>query len=130
MAKLGRKSITILATCDERIRTLVEVVIRELREDDPVCHDLTVISGYRTDEEQAQKVREGNSLTLHSKHRETPSEAVDIAPYPVDWADEDAFVYLAGRVMATADRLGIKILWGGSWVKLRDLGHFELLQED
>lgn len=129
MAKLGSKSTSILATCDERIRTVVEITIRELQPDDPVCHDLTVISGYRTDEEQAQKVRDKVSLTMHSKHRETPSEAVDLTPYPVDWKDEDAFIYLAGRVMSVADRLGIRLLWGGSWTKLRDLGHFEL-QED
>lgn len=63
-----------------------------------------------------------------------PSNAVDIAPYPIDWNDRERFTYLAGHVKMAAHMLGIKVTWGGDWnnnneVKdnnFDDLPHFEL----
>ena len=57
----------------------------------------------------------------HSKHNRTPSLAVDIAPYPIDWKDTGAFMVLRGFVLARAAALGLKV---GviSW----DMPHFQL----
>jgi len=71
----------------------------------------------------------------NSKHNETPSMAVDMAPYPLDWKDTKRFYFLAGLMFATADQLGFKIRWGGDWSmdmdfedqKFNDLVHFELI---
>lgn len=64
---------------------------------------------------------------------------MDVAPYPVSWAETPAnmerFAYLAGVVMTTAARLGVKLRWGGDWDQdgdtrdetFRDRPHFELV---
>lgn len=64
-----------------------------------------------------------------------PSNAVDIAPYPLDWSDSLAFARLAGFVQAVADSMGIAVRWGGDWdqdgkskdERFLDLVHFELV---
>lgn len=40
-------------------------------------------------------------------HSTVPSRAVDIAPYPVDWADKERFVLLAGFVLGVARANGL-----------------------
>lgn len=84
----------------------------------------------------ASKVRYPNG-----KHNKAPSLAVDIAPYPIDWSNNakalERFVYVAGFVMCTARRLGVKVRWGGDWSpdddmrnegSFRDYPHFELAE--
>lgn len=71
----------------------------------------------------------------HSKHNKTPSMAVDLAPYPIDWKDTGRFKLLAGYIFGLAVALEIRLRWGGAWVedfnmenqRLVDLGHFELI---
>jgi hypothetical protein len=70
-----------------------------------------------------------------SKHNQSPSMAVDVAPYPIDWADRERFNYFAGYVMGVASQHGIALRWGGDWNrdwKVRDnnfddLPHYELI---
>ena len=69
-------------------------------------------------------------------HTTCLSEAVDIAPYPINWKDTEKFYYVAGIVMGVAGMLGIELRWGGDWDRdddlhdqtFMDLGHFELVR--
>lgn len=99
--------------------------------------------GVRTMEEQERLYNENKSQTLNSKH--LTGEAIDIAPYPIMWPEHEPdpakrmlilarFYLFAGYVLATGDRLGVPLRWGGDWdgdfdlfdQKFRDLVHFEL----
>ena len=128
MAKFGKRSKEILHSVDVKLVRILGKVIE--------FYDFTVISGMRNKEEQDTLYREGRSKKLYpnSKHNSWPSKAVDIAPYPVDWEDNESFYFLAGMIKAVAYLEGIKVRWGGDWDSdndlhdqtFFDLGHFEL----
>ena len=94
--------------------------------------DFIVIEGKRSLETQKEYVAKGASKTLESKHLE--GKAVDIAPYPIDYDDEERFVYLGGFILGVASQLGVKLRWGLDWdndtytkdTSFRDIGHFEI----
>tara|TARA_Y100000310_G_C20336570_1_gene647808 strand:+ start:67 stop:474 length:408 start_codon:yes stop_codon:yes gene_type:complete len=70
------------------------------------------------------------------KHNQTPSLAVDAAPYPVVWLDTRRMAYFAGMVVELGHAMKIPIRWGGDWdrdtdladQKFNDLVHFELVE--
>lgn len=103
---------------------LVELMLDAIRTSKD---DFSIICGFRSDEDQQKAYDEGNSKAKpgQSKHNRQPSAAVDIAPYPIDWDDIDAFVRLGKHVKECANFLGLNIIWGGDWT-MRDYGHFEL----
>ena len=105
-------------TADQSLIRLFLTVVQE--------YDCTVLEGARTLERQKHLLAEGRSLTLNSKHLSMPSRAVDVAPYPIRWDDNERFHHFAGYVQAVADRQGTKITWGGSWKTLKDYVHYEL----
>jgi len=128
MPKFSKASRARLNSCDPRLIALMEAMI--------VDHDFTILCGHRNKEEQDIAFKAGASKLQFpkSKHNSYPSRAVDIAPYPIDWNDIDRFIELAEAVKTKADKMGIKIIWGGdfnndgdktthdSW----DKPHFEL----
>jgi peptidoglycan L-alanyl-D-glutamate endopeptidase CwlK len=123
---LGTASRTKLATCHLDLRRLVEDVVAQVDAGALATAgvtDLTVLCGYRGQKEQDQAFKEGNSKLRfpNSRHNSVPSMAVDLAPFPLDWKNRDAFLVLRGFVLARAAALGIK-LRTISW----DLPHFEL----
>jgi hypothetical protein len=73
--------------------------------------DITVLCGFRGEDDQNDAFRRGTSDLRwpKSKHNQRPSRAVDLAPYPIDWHDIPRFERLRKLVKATADKLGIKI---------------------
>ena len=99
--------------------------------------DHTIIEGYRGEAEQSAAFHGGRSKLRfpESKHNRTPSLAVDVCPYPIDWADHRRFHLFAGFVLATALAVGVKLRWGGDWdgdwtwkdQTFHDLPHFELV---
>lgn len=107
-------------------------------------HDIKVVYGVRTLEEQAKLYEEGLSKTMNSRHLIQPDGygwAVDLAPYPIDWNDSKRFYWMAGMMRVLADNNlpdGWKIRWGGNWdmdedlndQTFMDLGHFELRKVD
>lgn len=123
----GESSRGRLATIHPQLRDVLDEAIKKF--------DFAVISGHRGEVEQNEKFDEGTSTKrwLESKHNTEPSDGVDIAPFPIDWSDSRRFCYLAGWVMATADRMGVRLRWGGDWDmdteikdhRFSDLGHFE-----
>jgi len=96
--------------------------------------DIEVIQGARTIEREQADIDAGRSALkdpAHSKHVLVPdtrplAEAVDLARYPVDWADLDGFKSLGSRMKERAATLGIGLVWGGDWLSLHDYDHFEL----
>lgn len=129
MPSFAPTSLRRLETCHPDLQRLFKELIKHV--------DCTIIVGHRGEEEQEQAVLQGKSK-LHwpkSKHNSTPSMAVDVSPWPVDWKDTKRFYDFAGIVRAQAAILGIKIRWGGDWdgdgdikdQKFNDLVHFELI---
>ena len=96
--------------------------------------DVQVVQGARTLAAEEIAIWERTSALKDpraSKHvltsERTLAHALDVAPWPVHWANIPAFVSLATLVLATASALSIEIEWGGSWRHLKDYDHFELL---
>jgi len=128
MAKFSKRSHSILCSADPRLQDLfIEVV---------ATFDCKVLEAYRTNAQQDKLFHSGKSKLKggEGKHNKVPSEAVDIAPYPIDWNDRERMTYFAGFVMGVAAKRGLKLRWGGDWngdweVKdnvFDDLVHFEL----
>lgn len=130
MPHFSQKSMDTLATCDKRLQVIMMEVIQHF--------DCMIICGHRDEAEQNLAYQKGQSKLKWplSKHNSTPSKAVDVAPYPLDWKDRNRFFYQAGIIMGIAAAKGIKIRWGGDWnkngllsdEKFSDLPHFELLE--
>ena len=131
MAKFGRKSRERLATCDENLQKVFNEVIKHV--------DCSVLEGYRNKERQEKLFKEGKTK-LHypsGNHNSNPSNAVDVTPYPVNWADRERQTLFAGFVLGLARGMGIRLRWGGDWNmnfevkdnRFDDFPHFELRKE-
>ena len=99
--------------------------------------DFSVLCGVRSLEQQKALVEQGASRTMNSKHLPNingESEAVDIAPFPIDWNNHYAFHRLAGIIQSCAALHQVPVRWGGDWDSdnittdqtFIDLPHFEL----
>ena len=107
--------------------------------------DFTIMCGHRTVSEQQNlfaqgrtkpgpKVTNVDGINDIGKHNHSPSQAVDIAPYPIDWNNTGRFMILGGYIMGVAQGLGVNLCWGGDWdgdydnkdERFSDLPHFEL----
>ena len=134
MPNFSEKSKERLSTCHPELQRLMNEVIKE--------YDFSIICGYRNEEDQNIAYKNGKSKLQYpnSNHNTIPTLAVDIAPYIPQredknaWKDARYFHILSGFVLCTANRLGIKIRWGGDWNSnfyledqdFNDLPHFEL----
>ena len=128
MPKFGSKSKQRLSTCDEDLIDLFNEVIKYF--------DCSVLEGHRNEEDQNKYFKEGTSKVKfpEGKHNASPSTAVDVVPYPVNWDDTARMYYFAGIVKGIAETMQINIRWGGDWdndtevkdTKFKDLPHFEL----
>ena len=137
MPKFGKRSLQILDTVDPELQAVCHELVK--------LYDITVISGFRSKEEQDRLILEGRSKlawpkSRHNRNRYTltqpPSMAVDIAPYPIDWQDTSRFVFMAGLFLGIAHERGTAVRWGGDWDRdgtiltdqnFNDLPHFELV---
>ena len=83
MAKFGKRSKDRLNTCHEDLVDLFNEVIKHF--------DCTVLEGHRGQQLQNRYYNEGKSKVKYpnGKHNASPSNAVDIVPYTVDWKDTD-----------------------------------------
>ncbi len=129
MPYFGQKSRDNLASCDERLQKVFNKVIKDI--------DCSVICGYRGKDEQEKLFLTKKSELKYpsSKHNSSPSRAVDVIPYPVDWDDREQFSYFAGYVLGVAKGMGVVLRWGGDWDgdnrlsnnNFDDLPHFEVI---
>jgi len=124
MPSFSKQSLARLNSTDERLVRVFTEVVKHF--------DCTILEGKRTVDRQKMLVQQGKSKTMNSKH--LTGDAVDVAPYPIDWNDRERFTYFAGYVMGIAAKMGIKLRWGGDWDRdtqvkdnsFDDLPHFEI----
>ena len=129
MPSFSNRSLERLDELDLHLAEVLHEVIKHF--------DFTILCGHRGETEQNAAFQSGVSQRKwpEGKHNKVPSEAVDVAPYPIDWGDTERFTYLAGWIMAIAQLKGIRLRWGGDWdmdtdtgdETFRDKGHFEVL---
>lgn len=146
MGTFGPTSAARLATCDPRLRELLEDVVRSF--------DCVVLCGHRGEAEQNAAFARGASKKKwpNGEHNSLPSRAVDAAPYDprvpggVNWGEDlrtkkpdraalVRFYLFAGYMMRAAEARGLRIRWGGDWdgdtfvddQTFNDLVHFELV---
>ena len=130
MPTFGERSRKALNSADPKLRQLFDEVIKGF--------DCSILCGSRDEAAQEDAFEHGLSKVHwpNSKHNTYPSKAVDAAPWPINWKDTRRFDFFAGYVQATADRLGIKIRWGGDFTNdgnlqndsFIDQDHFELVE--
>ena len=133
----SKVSLDRLHTCDIHLQELMAMALKLT----PM--DFTVLQGHRSIEEQ-QALFNADPPTTHidgitklSNHNHTPSRAVDVSPWPIDWSDMERFRFLGGLIIGVAGSRGLRIRWGGDWdgdgsfrdQNFDDLPHFELLQD-
>src|SRR5574343_252740 len=107
-----------LYTCHPKLITLFKVVLGE--------RDCIILCGFRNEADQNKAFDEGKSQLRwpKGKHNKQPSRAVDVAPFPLNWDDEQGFRDFASIVKQQAACLGIKVNWGGDFHNFKDLPHW------
>lgn len=136
MATFGKASLEKLATCHPDIQKVMHEAIKHF--------DFSVLYGTRSVAEQQELFKKGRKLVndkwvkvgatvtnldgvnKKSKHNHSPSLAVDIAPYPINWNDIDGFKKLAVVVKKAAKTVGVDLQWGGNWKSFVDYPHYEI----
>ena len=129
MPSFGERSTLHLNTLDYRL----VAVCREIIE----YYDFTIVCGHRGEEAQNEAYATGASRKRwpRSIHNQNPSQAIDVATYPINWKDDLAFAYLAGLFGSAARRRGFALRWGGDWdgdgssvdQSFMDIGHLEIV---
>lgn len=141
MPAFGTESKEKLSTCRYEIVRTLELVVAE--------YDIIVLEGRRSWARQAELLREGRTKVGPGQSKHNPpklqdgtentkwlSNAVDVAPYPIDWKDARRFIYMAGLIIGTGRALGYNFRWGGNWDEdqiiiddqnFDDLPHFEFI---
>ncbi len=114
------QSLARLGTCHPSLQLLACEILKEM--------DIAVVYGYRGEAEQNAAYAAGTSKLQfpRSKHNASPSNAVDLAPYPIDWNDIARFEQMGRIAKEKAAMLGIAIKWGGDWMAFKDYPHIEL----
>ena len=131
MYKYSKTSKGRLSTSDERLQKVFNEVIKYV--------DCSILEGHRNEERQENLFKEGKTKVHYPKgrHNSKPSRAVDVTPYPVDWADRERQTLFAGFVLGLARGMGIHLRWGGDWNmnfevkdnRFDDFPHFELIKD-
>lgn len=129
MPVFSERSKAKLATCHPELQHLFNEVVKHF--------DCTILTGHRDKEAQNGAFNAGKSKLQwpNSKHNESPSMAVDVAPYPIDWNDLERFRRFVWFVRGVAAARGIEIRTGADWdgdhsitdQSFHDLPHFELV---
>ncbi len=126
MPRFSTKSLDRLAECGMPLQRLMVRAIAKT--------DFSVLCGYRGKIEQDAAYKKGTSKLKfpNSKHNKTPSQAIDIAPYPLDWKDINSFIELSKIIKETWDEMpdeekeGWKLEWGGDWPSFKDYPHYQI----
>ena len=118
-----------LATCHPDLQVVCNELIKQ--------YDFSVLEGRRGEYAQNAAYEKGTSNVRypHSAHNKTPSLAVDIAPYPIDWDNISRFHEMMIRFDTIANilrREGIidsEFVYGGQWAGLKDWPHVEIKEK-
>lgn len=117
---LSDKSKTKLALVHPHLKQVVEQAIKIS------SVDFTVLEGIRTLDRQRELVKAGASTTMNSRH--IHGLAVDLGAMiggHITWQPK-IYTQIADAMLATATKLDIPLIWGGSWRSFPDLVHYEL----
>lgn len=109
MNKWSRHSLEQLMTCDARVRQVMIAIL-------PLV-DIRILEGHRDEARQNLMADTGKSQLRwpHGAHNKRPSLGWDCITCPIDWADREQHIYVAGLIVATASGMGIEVVWGGDW---------------
>lgn len=120
MPTFGESSRKQLDTCRSELVEVLEYVVKE--------YDITILEGRRSWKKQEELLRQGRTKVGPGKSKHNPpkkadgtedtnwlSDAVDVAPYPIDWKDAKRFIYMAGLIIGVGRALGYDLRWGGNW---------------
>jgi hypothetical protein len=109
-----------LLTCAFDLQRLFREVIRHV--------DCTILCGHRGKEEQmkAYTTKKSTLPWPHSRHNSMPSQAIDVAPWPLVWTDLHRFKEFAVVVKELGVRMDIPVEWGGDWPNFKDYPHWQL----
>ena len=128
MPRYSKKSKERLSSCDERLQDVFNEVINYV--------DCSILEGHRSKERQNKLYDENRTKVKYpnGRHNSSPSKAVDVTPYPVDWDDRERQTLFAGFVLGIARGMGIVLRWGGDWDqdfqvmdnRFDDFPHFEV----
>lgn len=120
MHHFSKASLDNLAECHPDLQKVAREAIKHF--------DFRVICGHRGKSAQDKAYAEGRSKVKfpNSKHNKTPSHAFDAVPVPLDWSDIKSFHTMAGHMKAAAQKVGVKITWGGDFKGFFDGPHFEI----
>ena len=128
MPRFGKRSKERLATCEKDLQMVFNEVIKHV--------DCSILEGHRSKDRQNALYEDGKTKVRYpnGRHNASPSCAVDVTPYPVDWEDRERQTLFAGFVLGVANQMGIKLRWGGDWDqdfevkdnRFDDFPHFEL----
>ena len=127
MPKFGNVSLERLSGCHLDLQKLAYAVVAK--------RDCAVVCGHRGMNEQQRAYSEGNSNAKpgQSPHNDSPSMAMDLMPYPIDWKNEEEVLEFRNLVDITANLLHIEL---HPLIKFRnkkgqliiDLPHYELAE--
>jgi len=128
MPYFSKRSKSRLSTCDERLQEVFTEVIKHV--------DCSILEGHRSKERQNKLYDEGRTKVKYpnGRHNSSPSKAVDVTPYPVDWEDRERQTLFAGFVIGIGRGMGYNLRWGGDWDmdfqvmdnRFDDFPHFEI----
>ena len=128
MPRFGSRSKKRLGSCHPDLQKVFNEVIKK--------EDCSILCGHRGEKAQNEAYKKGHSKVKYPKgrHNAIPSNAVDVAPYPIDWDNLERFTLFAGYVLGIAESMEIDLIWGNDWNKdwntedtgFRDYPHFEL----
>ncbi len=130
MPKFSKISHDRLGTCHPHLIKIFNRVVAD--------YDCSILCGHRGEERQNAAFnatpKRSHVRWPDGKHNALPSDAVDVAPYPVDWSNLKRFYLFAGYVIGRAAEMGIPLRWGGDWdtdwdlddQHFNDLVHFEI----
>ena len=120
MPRYSNRSKSRLATCDQKLQDVFNEVIKYV--------DCSILEGHRGKERQNDLFNKGRTKVKYPNGRQnaSPSKAVDVTPYPVDWEDRERQTLFAGFVLGIARGMGIKLRWGGNWDMYEEKGRWEV----
>jgi len=127
--KFGRRSKANLFTAETKLQEIAYHVIKII--------DHSVLQGHRGEEKQDDMFHSGLSKLEwpNSKHNSSPSKAIDVAPYPIDWNDLEKFRNVAMFTRGIGAGKGVEIRLGMDWdsdftfrdQRFHDIGHVEIV---
>lgn len=129
MPKFSKTSKERLAACHPDIQAVCNELIK--------FYDISVLCGHRGEKEQNQAYNKGTSQVRYpnSAHNKTPSLAVDIAPYPIDWDNLDRFQEMVirfdtvAKVLKEQGKIKSDFVYGADYKTWKDYPHIQIKEK-